>query len=90
MKIFKWFPYSFCYGVCKRRGKLIKKETIQGWIVDTILGSMKVDYFRVCTISDRRYNLSPIKSTDKRTDVWSRDFMIWRINFGLWAVAWAD
>ena len=27
--------------------------------------------------------------TDKRTDVWSRDFMIWRINFGLWAVAWA-
>ena len=28
-------------------------------------------------------------STDKRTDVWSRDFMIWKINFGLWAVAWA-
>ena len=27
--------------------------------------------------------------TDKRTDVWSRDFMIWKINFGLWAVAWA-
>ena len=26
---------------------------------------------------------------DKRTDVWSRDFMIWKINFGLWAVAWA-
>ena len=21
--------------------------------------------------------------------VWSRDFMVWRINFGLWAVAWA-
>ena len=29
------------------------------------------------------------QTTDKRTDVWSRDFMIWRINFGLWAVAWA-
>ena len=29
-----------------------------------------------------------ISTTDKRTDVWSRDFMIWRINFGLWAVAW--
>ena len=25
--------------------------------------------------------------TDKRTDVWSRDFMIWKINFELWAVA---
>ena len=29
------------------------------------------------------------KTTDKRTDVWSRDFMIWKINFGPWAVAWA-
>ena len=28
-------------------------------------------------------------NTDKRTDVWSRDFMIWKVNFGLWAVAWA-
>ena len=27
--------------------------------------------------------------TDKRTDVWSRNFLIWEINFGLWAVAWA-
>ena len=27
--------------------------------------------------------------TDKRTDVWSRHFMIWKINFGLWAVAMA-
>ena len=27
--------------------------------------------------------------TDKRTDVWSQDFLIWKINFGLWAVAWA-
>jgi hypothetical protein len=30
-----------------------------------------------------------LQSTDKRTDVWSRDFIIWKINFGLWAVAWA-
>ena len=30
-----------------------------------------------------------IHYTDKRTDVWSRDFMIWKVNFGLWAVAWA-
>ena len=27
--------------------------------------------------------------TDKTLDVWSQDFMIWKINFGLWAVAWA-
>ena len=27
--------------------------------------------------------------TDKRTDVWSRDFIIWKINSGLWAVVWA-
>ena len=31
-----------------------------------------------------------IIGTDKRTDVWSRDFIIWKINFGLWAVAWAE
>ena len=24
--------------------------------------------------------------TDKRTDHWSQDFVIWKINFGLWAV----
>ena len=24
--------------------------------------------------------------TDKRTDLWFRDFIIWKINFGLWAV----
>ena len=29
------------------------------------------------------------KTTDKRTDVWSRNFITWKINFGLWAVAWA-
>ena len=28
-------------------------------------------------------------ATDKRTDVRSRDFMIWKINLGLWAGAWA-
>ena len=28
-----------------------------------------------------------IETTDKRTDVWSRNFLIWEINFGLWAVA---
>ena len=27
--------------------------------------------------------------TDKRTNVWSRDFIICKINYGLWAVVWA-
>ena len=27
--------------------------------------------------------------TYKRTDVWSRDFIVWKINFGLRAVVWA-
>ena len=28
-------------------------------------------------------------ATDKRTDVWSQDFILWKINSGLWAVVWA-
>ena len=31
---------------------------------------------------------SHIRFTDKRTDVWSRDFIIWKINSGLWS--WLD
>ena len=30
-----------------------------------------------------------LSHTDKRTDFWTRDFIKWKINFGLWAVAWA-
>ena len=30
-----------------------------------------------------------VGTKDKRTDVWSRDFIIWKINSGLWAVVWA-
>ena len=30
-----------------------------------------------------------VVATDKRTDVWSRDFIVWKINSGLWAVVWA-
>ena len=36
-----------------------------------------------------QFDLALANATDKRTDVWSRDFMIWKINFGLWAMAWA-
>ena len=32
---------------------------------------------------------SPCPSTDKRTDVWSRDFIIGKINSGQWAEGWA-
>ena len=32
---------------------------------------------------------SPCPSTDKRTDVWSRDFLKWKINSGQWAEGWA-
>ena len=28
--------------------------------------------------------------TDKRTNVWCRDFMIWKIIFGMWAVGWTE
>ena len=31
-------------------------------------------------------NCLTVPSTDKRTDLWSRDFLIWRINSGLLAV----
>ena len=39
-------------------------------------------------ISVVRFSLvhNQLVATDKRTDVWSRDFIIWRINSGLWAV----
>ena len=34
--------------------------------------------------------LAALHVTNKRTDVWSRDFLLWKINFVLWAVAWAE
>ena len=40
-------------------------------------------------LSSSPFVWTSLMSTDKRTDVWSQDFMIWRIDFGLWAVAWA-
>ena len=33
--------------------------------------------------------MKSIYFTDKRTDVWSREFIIWKINSGKWAVVWA-
>jgi hypothetical protein len=34
--------------------------------------------------------ISCIAITDKRADVWSQDFIIWKINSGQWAVVWAE
>ena len=31
-----------------------------------------------------RTSCQTFQSTDKRPDVWSRDFILWKINFGLW------
>ena len=37
------------------------------------------------------YKKVPVVATEKRTDVWSRDFKIWKINSGLWNKrVWAD
>ena len=33
--------------------------------------------------------ISIVLDTDRRTDVWSRDFIIWKINSWQWAVVWA-
>ena len=35
------------------------------------------------------FAINVLSLTDKRTDVCSRNFLLWEINFGLWAVAWA-
>ena len=40
-------------------------------------------------VSKLRKEMALSRTTDKRTDVWSRDFIKWKINFGLWAVTWA-
>ena len=45
---------------------------------------MTIDDY-LCTLSD---NIKNYQSTDKRTDVWSRDFIIWKIDYWLWAVVW--
>ena len=50
---------------------------------------MKVAHFLQKGKKNKTRRLLSPRLTDKRTDVWSRDFIIWKINFGLWAVAWA-
>ena len=61
---------------------------IEGWT------KLKLDYLVPSEINSplsswikERYNAPA--ATDKRTDVLSLDFIIWKINSGLWAVVWA-
>ena len=49
-----------------------------------------VQLAKVVTLNYQQlYSISSATTTDKRTDVWSRDFIIWKINSGQWAVVWA-
>ena len=43
-------------------------------------------YYHHPTFVIKYFRWDPVKITDKRTDLWSREFIIWKINFGLWAV----
>ena len=49
-------------------------------------GKLKLfgDYFKISFLQ-----FGCMFLTNKRIDVWSRDFIIWKINSGLWAVLWA-
>ena len=51
-----------------------------------ILASINPKYDEKLLV-ELQFCTSSVHVTDKRTDVWSRNFMIWKINFGLWAVA---
>ena len=59
------------------------------WIDNFFQDKISVERVESSKMSTHYVPHSSLYITDKRTDVWSRDFMIWRINFGLWAVAWA-
>ena len=53
-------------------------------------GNLSYIYSVVFKLQNTKHcNSNLVSTTDKRTGVWSRDFMKWKINFGLWAVAWA-
>ena len=47
-------------------------------------------FWKIHFLNDKLTKTPLVRPIDNRTDVWSQDFMIWRINFGLWAVAWAE
>ena len=64
------------------------------WISKNQVGKTQVRRtgFLVCKNQFRNLFLQAtqaVKITDKRRDVWSQDFIIWKINSGLWALVWA-
>ena len=52
------------------------------------MGQIFVAFSKYMNFTATTYNSRMDLGTDKRTDVWSRNILIWEINFGLWAVAW--
>ena len=59
--------------VCMEYSKICKNNWFSEWWI-------------VVTAYKTNSSFAIIGGTDKRTDVWSRDFIIWKINSGLWAV----
>ena len=53
-------------------------------LVRRTIDLLKKDCKVVCILVRKK-----VYHTDKGTDVWSRDFIIWKINSELWAVVWA-
>ena len=51
--------------------------------------SLKLEIKEEVKLEIKEETATELQTTDKRTDVWSRKFLIWKINFGLWADAWA-
>ena len=66
---------------------LMNNQTNNNW--NSLIYSARAGWLSVHHAAFTLNNNTHMQSTDKRADVWSRDFMIWKINFGLWAVAWA-
>ena len=52
--------------------------------IKLVIGNLILLWITICPRC-----LNVVGSTDKRTDGWWDIFMIWKIDFGLWAVAWA-
>ena len=81
--------WNFEHGAKKKYCQLYALEGYQSfhWIYEQ---SCQRCNWRICQKhywKDR--NHTKVQLADKRTDVWSRNFMIWKINFEPWAVAWA-
>ena len=74
---------------CVMSFELLKKEVVnwsENFLFDWGCDYYGSKFFR----SVRKFVMvSVVQVTDKRTDVWSRDIIIWKINSELWALVWA-